>query len=149
MPSCTTPTLCLSVIHHVLRFKVYSLGIVFSVCLKLHGHVRQQSMASHPVCIGHRGLGRQASLMWFNILGFWVVGFTSGWALTFKAGLGLSGIWIGILSGVTTTGTPFVHTPLPVPIAHCPLPIALQLPLPLLTGSMLVCQGRLLRRYYT
>ncbi|KAL3161013.1 hypothetical protein ABBQ38_009396 [Trebouxia sp. C0009 RCD-2024] len=53
-----------------------------------------------------RGLGRQASLMWFNILGFWVVGFTSGWALTFKAGLGLSGIWIGILSGVTTTGVP-------------------------------------------
>lgn len=44
--------------------------------------------------------------MWFNILGFWVVGFTSGWALTFKAGLGLSGIWIGILSGVTTTGVP-------------------------------------------
>ena len=44
--------------------------------------------------------------MWFNILGFWVVGFTSGWALTFKAGLGLSGIWIGIVSGVTTTGMP-------------------------------------------
>ncbi len=42
--------------------------------------------------------------MWFNILGFWMVGFTTGWALTFKAGLGLSGIWLGILSGVTTTG---------------------------------------------
>ncbi len=27
-----------------------------------------------------------------------------GWALTFKAGLGLSGIWLGILGGVTTTG---------------------------------------------
>lgn len=49
--------------------------------------------------------------MWFNILGFWVVGFTSGWALTFKAGLGLSGIWIGILSGVTTTGLPFALNP--------------------------------------
>lgn len=54
----------------------------------------------------HRGLGRQASLMWFNILGFWMVGFTMGWALTFKARLGLSGIWLGILSGVTTTGVP-------------------------------------------
>ena len=42
--------------------------------------------------------------MWFNILGFWMVGFTMGWALTFKAGLGLSGIWLGILGGVTTTG---------------------------------------------
>ena len=62
--------------------------------------------------LGHRGLGRQASLMWFNILGFWVVGFTSGWALTFKAGLGLSGIWIGILSGVTTTGMPLAYCPL-------------------------------------
>ena len=50
--------------------------------------------------------------MWFNILGFWVVGFTSGWALTFKAGLGLSGIWIGILSGVTTTGLPFDLNPI-------------------------------------
>ena len=57
----------------------------------------------------HRGLGRQASLMWFNILGFWMVGFTMGWALTFKAGLGLSGIWLGILSGVTTTGVPHYH----------------------------------------
>ncbi len=42
--------------------------------------------------------------MWFNVLGFWMVGFTMGWALTFKAGLGLSGIWLGILGGVTTTG---------------------------------------------
>ena len=49
--------------------------------------------------------------MWFNILGFWVVGFTIGWALTFKAGLGLSGIWLGILSGVTTTGTPSTLPP--------------------------------------
>ncbi|KAA6429172.1 MAG: hypothetical protein FRX49_00568 [Trebouxia sp. A1-2] len=70
-----------------------------------------------PICAGYqifdgiagtssgvlRGLGRQASLMWFNVLGFWMVGFTMGWALTFKAGLGLSGIWLGILGGVTTT----------------------------------------------
>lgn len=62
--------------------------------------------------LAYRGLGRQASLMWFNILGFWVVGFTSGWALTFKAGLGLSGIWIGILSGVTTTGLPSALCPI-------------------------------------
>lgn len=59
-----------------------------------------------------RGLGRQASLMWFNIMGFWAVGFTTGWALTFKAHLGLSGIWLGILSGVSTTGVP------PSAVAH-------------------------------
>lgn len=71
-----------------------------------------------------RGLGRQASLMWFNILGFWVVGFTTGWALTFKAGLGLSGIWLGIwlgiLSGVTTTGMPFALL-LKGPLHHVPV----------------------------
>ena len=42
--------------------------------------------------------------MGFNIMGFWAVGFTLSWALTFKAGLGLSGIWLGILSGSTFVG---------------------------------------------
>ena len=59
--------------------------------------------------------------MWFNILGFWVVGFTSGWALTFKAGLGLSGIWIGILSGVTTTGLSSDLGPIALDWYHCPV----------------------------
>lgn len=52
-----------------------------------------------------RGLGRQASLMWFNIIGFWAVGFTTGYTLAFKVKLGLTGIWWGIFSGVSTTGT--------------------------------------------
>lgn len=47
--------------------------------------------------------------MWFNILGFWAVGFTTGWALTFKAHMGLFGIWLGILSGVSTTGILWHH----------------------------------------
>lgn len=51
-----------------------------------------------------RGLGRQASLMWFNIIGFWAVGFTTGYTLAFKVKLGLTGIWWGIFSGVSTTG---------------------------------------------
>ena len=51
-----------------------------------------------------RGLGRQASLMWFNIIGFWVVGFTTGYLLTFKANCGLAGIWWGIFWGISVTG---------------------------------------------
>ncbi len=51
-----------------------------------------------------RGLGRQASLMWFNIIGFWVVGFTTGYLLTFKANFGLAGIWWGIFWGISVTG---------------------------------------------
>ena len=43
--------------------------------------------------------------MWFNIIGFWAVGFTTGYTLAFRAGLGLPGVWWGILSGVITTGT--------------------------------------------
>ncbi|DBA68436.1 TPA: hypothetical protein ACH3X2_013734 [Trebouxia sp. C0005] len=50
-----------------------------------------------------RGLGRQASLMWFNILGFWAVGFTTGYTLTFRFHWGLPGVWWGILSGVMVT----------------------------------------------
>lgn len=51
-----------------------------------------------------RGLGRQASLMWFNIIGFWAVGFSTGYTLAFKEGWGLPGVWYGIFSGVMTTG---------------------------------------------
>jgi len=58
---------------------------------------------SMRVCVC-RGLGRQASLMWFNILGFWAVGFTTGYTLTFRFHWGLPGVWWGILSGVMVTG---------------------------------------------
>ena len=43
--------------------------------------------------------------MWYNILGFWLVGVALGYTLTFKAGLGLSGIWLGILAGSLVVGT--------------------------------------------
>ena len=42
--------------------------------------------------------------MWFNILGFWAVGFTTGYTLTFRFHWGLPGVWWGILSGVMVTG---------------------------------------------
>lgn len=42
--------------------------------------------------------------MWYNILGFWVVGVALGYALTFRAGLGLAGIWLGTLTGASLVG---------------------------------------------
>lgn len=56
-------------------------------------------------CIGGvlRGMGRQAYLMAFNLIGFWGFGVVLGWTLAFKAGLGLQGLWWGILIGVIVT----------------------------------------------
>ncbi|DBA92170.1 hypothetical protein WJX77_011744 [Trebouxia sp. C0004] len=79
--------------------------------------VRQEVAGVAPICAAYqipdgiygvssgvlRGLGRQASLMWFNILGFWAVGFTTGYTLTFRCHWGLPGVWWGILSGVMVT----------------------------------------------
>ena len=36
--------------------------------------------------------------------GFWLVGVLLGWALAFKAGMGIRGLWIGIASGDSTAG---------------------------------------------
>jgi MATE family multidrug resistance protein len=46
-----------------------------------------------------RGLGRQAQLMLLNVACFWCVGVPAGWYLTFKAGWGLEGLWVGMASG--------------------------------------------------
>ncbi|KAG2490596.1 hypothetical protein HYH03_010989 [Edaphochlamys debaryana] len=43
-----------------------------------------------------RGMGRQTQLMVYNLIGFWGSGVAFGWWLTFKAKLGLKGLWIGI-----------------------------------------------------
>ena len=52
----------------------------------------------------HRGMGRQAQLMLFNLTGFWAVGVTTGYFLTFRFGWGLPGLWYGILAGVLAAG---------------------------------------------
>ena len=36
--------------------------------------------------------------------GFWLVGVLLGWALAFRVGLGIRGLWIGIASGDSTAG---------------------------------------------
>lgn len=70
-------------------------------------------------------MGRQAQLMLFNLTGFWAVGVTTGYVLTFRFNWGLSGLWYGILAGVLAAG--MVSDPL---TSRFPLPIALGLILP-------------------
>lgn len=49
-----------------------------------------------------RGMGKQFELMSYNLIGFWMVGFATGYTLTFVVGVGLPGLWLGILLGVNT-----------------------------------------------
>jgi len=48
-----------------------------------------------------RGTGRQASLMWSNLLGFWVLGMPVCAVLAFVARLGVVGLWIGLVTGLS------------------------------------------------
>ena len=51
-----------------------------------------------------RGLGMQPRLLWVNLGGFWGVGILLGILLTFKAHVGVIGLWWGLLSGIVSTG---------------------------------------------
>lgn len=51
-----------------------------------------------------RGLGMQPTLLWVNLGGFWAIGIVLGVTLTFKARLGVMGLWWGLLSGIVSTG---------------------------------------------
>ena len=51
-----------------------------------------------------RGLGMQPTLLWVNLGGFWAIGIVLGVTLTFKAQLGVMGLWWGLLSGIVATG---------------------------------------------
>ncbi|KAK1741501.1 multidrug and toxic compound extrusion (MATE) family protein [Skeletonema marinoi] len=50
-----------------------------------------------------RGLGKQKLCLLLNILGFWVLGVPIGAALTFAAGLGVFGLWWGLVIGIYCT----------------------------------------------
>ncbi|CAK0774062.1 hypothetical protein CVIRNUC_004130 [Coccomyxa viridis] len=50
-----------------------------------------------------RGLGMQPTLLWVNLGGFWAIGIVLGVTLTFKARLGVMGLWWGLLSGIVST----------------------------------------------
>lgn len=51
-----------------------------------------------------RGMGRQAQLVWCNVVGFWVVGTATGYTLAFRFHMGVSGLWLGINAGVFSCG---------------------------------------------
>ena len=50
-----------------------------------------------------RGMGRQTTVAYRNLLGFWVIGIPCGALLTFVANLGLQGLWWGLTVGLTMT----------------------------------------------
>jgi len=47
-----------------------------------------------------RGLGKQKVVLFLNILAFWVLGVPIGATLTFAAGLGVFGLWWGLVIGI-------------------------------------------------
>jgi len=51
-----------------------------------------------------RGLGRQKLVLWFNILGFWLLAVPIGSILTFVVGLGVFGLWWGFVIGIYLSG---------------------------------------------
>ncbi|KAL7542531.1 hypothetical protein ACHAXR_011859 [Thalassiosira sp. AJA248-18] len=50
-----------------------------------------------------RGLGRQKLVLILNVVGIWIVGVTAGSILAFGAGLGIYGIWWGLVTGIYST----------------------------------------------
>jgi MATE family multidrug resistance protein len=50
-----------------------------------------------------RGLGKQKVVLFLNILAFWVLGVPIGATLTFAAGLGVFGLWWGLVIGIYST----------------------------------------------
>jgi len=50
-----------------------------------------------------RGLGRQKLVLFLNILGFWIFAVPIGSVMTFVMGLGVYGLWWGMVIGIYTS----------------------------------------------
>ena len=48
-----------------------------------------------------RGVGDTRTPMVMNVVGHWVLGFPVGWALCFRYGWGVIGLWVGLSIGLT------------------------------------------------
>jgi MATE family multidrug resistance protein len=48
-----------------------------------------------------RGVGDTRTPMVMNVIGHWVLGFPVGWALCFRYGWGVIGLWVGLSIGLT------------------------------------------------
>eukprot|EP00579_Thalassiosira_antarctica_P027090 CAMPEP_0202002586 /NCGR_PEP_ID=MMETSP0905-20130828/8379_1 /ASSEMBLY_ACC=CAM_ASM_000554 /TAXON_ID=420261 /ORGANISM="Thalassiosira antarctica, Strain CCMP982" /LENGTH=521 /DNA_ID=CAMNT_0048559519 /DNA_START=49 /DNA_END=1611 /DNA_ORIENTATION=+ len=55
-----------------------------------------------------RGLGRQKLVLWLNILGFWLLALPIGAILTFAVGLGVFGLWWGMVIGIYMSAMTFI-----------------------------------------
>jgi MATE family multidrug resistance protein len=51
-----------------------------------------------------RGLGDTRTPMIAALIGYWVLGLPVGWALAFPLGVGIRGLWFGMLVGLLTVG---------------------------------------------
>jgi MATE family multidrug resistance protein len=51
-----------------------------------------------------RGLGDTRTPMFAALVGYWVLGLPSGYALAFPLGFGVSGLWVGMLVGLFAVG---------------------------------------------
>jgi MATE family multidrug resistance protein len=51
-----------------------------------------------------RGLGDTRTPMVAALLGYWVLALPIGWALAFPAGVGIRGLWYGMLVGLFSVG---------------------------------------------
>jgi MATE family multidrug resistance protein len=51
-----------------------------------------------------RGLGDTRNPMVAALIGYWVLGLPAGWALAFPAGVGIRGLWFGMLVGLFAVG---------------------------------------------
>jgi MATE family multidrug resistance protein len=49
-----------------------------------------------------RGMGRTVPAAVFNLVGFYLLALPAGWFLTFRAGLGVAGVWWGLCIGLGT-----------------------------------------------
>ena len=70
----------------------------------LSPHLLLLRQHSHHFLLYFRGMGRQSQLMWVGIAGFWGFGVPLGYTLAFHTSLGLSGLWVGSLTGALIVG---------------------------------------------
>ena len=49
-----------------------------------------------------RGLKDTRMPMIFNLISYWFIGFSVGYYLSFNAGYGPQGLWIGLIAGLST-----------------------------------------------
>ncbi len=52
-----------------------------------------------------RGLGEQRLLLALNVIGFWLLAIPAGALLTFVAGVGVTGLWLGMTIGIYSSAT--------------------------------------------